>query len=68
LRPESPERFLSWIDSLQFFAEEIRGNWDNPQQHQHVLQRLDEARAIYRALMERPPAQVSGSERGEDLR
>lgn len=47
--------FLDWIDTLEDFAE-IRGNWPGEVYHQQVLQRFDEARAVYQNLFIEAPS------------
>jgi hypothetical protein len=46
---------LDWIDSLEIFVE-ARGNWDSEEDHQHVLQTLADAGAVYGELFEIPPS------------
>ncbi|MCK4306266.1 MAG: CehA/McbA family metallohydrolase, partial [Candidatus Eisenbacteria sp.] len=46
--------FLDWIDSLEIFVE-LRNNWGSEEEHQHVLQMLDDARGVFGALFLIPP-------------
>ncbi len=59
---------LDWLDDLEAFVEQ-RGQWDDQEQHDHVLARIDLGREVYRRMFIAPPGgfQLNEPAEGETL-